>query len=263
MQARVLDRDGALADQRAHALGVVAPERPFRIADEREQPEHALLGDERRREQRRGLVADHGLSRLQRAALDALAVAHGRVEQPGGGPELAAPQLLDEHVGALVGDEQPGALRARASCMAESTTISSRPATSCVEASAAPKRCPNSCTRRRSESSSLDALLELARHVVEDRAELRELVVAAHGQPLVEVPGGDGADAVGELAQRVRERAHRERRADADEHQQQSHEQRDALADDARVGVEQVLRIQSDHRESIRCESLIPRAAAR
>ena len=70
--------------------------------------------------------------------------------------------------------------------------------------------------------------------------------VAAHGQALVEAPGGDGADAVGERAQRVRERAHGERGAGADQQQQQAHEQRDALADRARVGVELVLRVERD-----------------
>ena len=91
----------------------------------------------------------------------------------------------------------------------------------------------------------VDALLELARHVVEDRAELRELIVSAHGQALVEAPGSDGADAVRERLQRVRERAHGERRADADEHQQQAHQQRDAQAGRARVGVELALRIRA------------------
>ena len=104
----------------------------------------------------------------------------------------------------------------------------------------------------------LDALLELARHLVEDRAELRELVVPAHGQALVEAAGGDGADAVGERAQRVRQRAHGERRAGADQHQQEAHEERDAQPDRARVGVELLLRI-----ERHGLESETERAAAR
>ena len=94
----------------------------------------------------------------------------------------------------------------------------------------------------------VDALLELARHVVEDRAELRELVVAPHGQALVEAPGRDGADAVGERLQRVGQRAHRERRADADEHEQEAHEERDAQPDRVRVRVEQALRVERDDR---------------
>ena len=92
----------------------------------------------------------------------------------------------------------------------------------------------------------VDALLELARHVVEDGAELRELVAPRTGRRWSNRPGGDGADAVGERAQRVRERADGERRTGADQHQEQAHEQRDALADRARVGVELVLRVESD-----------------
>ena len=98
----------------------------------------------------------------------------------------------------------------------------------------------------------VDALLELARHLVEDRAELRELVASAHGQALVEAPGGDGADAVGERPQRVRERAHGQRGAGADQEQQQAHEQRDAQLDRARVGVELVLRVEGDRLASRR-----------
>ena len=207
------------------------------VADEREQAEHALLGHERRREQRHGLVADHGLARLQRAALDALAVAHGRVEQSGGGTELAAPQLLDEHVRALVGDQQARALGAR--------ELHGRVDDDLEQAGHVVR-----CGERGAEALAellhapalgvelVDALLELARHVVEDRAELRELVASAHGQALVEAARGDGADAVGEAPQRVRERAHGERGAGADQQQQEAHEERHAQPDRARVVVE-------------------------
>ena len=139
------------------------------------KPEHALLGDERRRQQRRRLVADHGLSRLQCAALDALAVAHGRVQQSGRrarGRRAAAarrarrcprrrravarprPRELD---GGVDDDlEQAGHVVRRGECGAEALS----------ELLYAPPL----------GVELVDALLQLARHVVEDRAELRELV---------------------------------------------------------------------------------------
>ena len=101
-----------------------------------------------------------------------------------------------------VGQHDPAAARARRLDGGSSTITRSSCSTSCVAASASPKRVIASRSAPALGLELGEPRLQLVRHVVERGAEHRELVPSPHGHALGEVPLRDPAGGLGERAQR-------------------------------------------------------------
>ena len=120
--------------------------------------------------------------------------------------------------------------------------------TSWVAASASPKRVIASAEAAALGLELGEPRLELVRHVVERRAEQRELVAAANGDALVEPAARDPVRRLGEAAKRSHDRASLEVRDERDERERDDQPEQQAVARARVGGVDQRLRAQ--HREA-------------